>query len=85
MFLWRVGQKGCEFRVSIEHTNTLDDIPVIKFVLLARNCNFLPDKLGKPIRELFIDDAIQFLCTRKREAKVFNNLGRESLMIYWVR
>lgn len=75
MFFRGVGQKWCKFRVTIEHANALNDIPVIKFILLTRNCNFLPGKPRKSIWELFVDDAVEFLCTRKRKAEVFDNLG----------
>jgi len=53
MFLWGVGQKLCKLWIPIECTDTLDDIPVVEFVLLACNCNLLPDKLREPVWEFF--------------------------------
>jgi len=65
VFLWGVGQKLRKLGVPIECADTLDDIPVVEFILLARNCNFLPDELRQPVREFFINDAVEFLCARK--------------------
>lgn len=62
MFLWGMGQKWCKLWVAIEHTNTLDNIPVVKFILLTCDRNFLPNKLRKPIWELLVNDAVEFLC-----------------------
>ena len=58
VFLWGVGQERCKLRVAVENTDTLDDIPIIKFVLLTGNRNFLPGKLRKSTRELFVNDAV---------------------------
>ena len=74
MFFWGVGQKWHELWVSIQHADTLDYIPVVKFVLLASDRNFLPNKLRKPIWELFIDDVVEFIGTREGQTKVFDNL-----------
>ena len=65
VFLGGVGQKLCKLRIHIECTDTLDDIPVVEFVLLTCNCNFLPDKLRKPVRGFFVNDAVEFLCAQK--------------------
>ena len=65
MFLWGVGQKLCELWISIECMGTLDDIPVVEFVLLACNCNFLTDELREPVRKFFVNDAVEFLRARK--------------------
>ena len=63
MFLWRVGQKLREIWIPIEHADTLDDIPMVELIFLTRDCDFFPDKLGKPIWKLFVNNAVEFLCT----------------------
>jgi hypothetical protein len=62
-FLWGVGQKLRKLWVAIEDTDTLDDIPVVKFIILTCNLDFLPYKPRKPIWEFLIDDLIGFLRT----------------------
>jgi len=56
-----MGQERRKLRVAIEHAYTLDGIPVVKFVLLTRDRDLLPYKLGKPIREFFVDNLVEFL------------------------
>lgn len=65
MFLRGMGQKLRQLRISVEHADTLDDIPVVEFVLLTSDRDFLTDKLREPIREPFVDDAVQLLRARK--------------------
>ena len=60
-FFWGMNQKGCKLSVSIEHTGTLDNVPVVKLVLLSRDHNFLSDKLRKAVWELSINYPVEFL------------------------
>jgi len=63
MSLWCVDQKFCKFRVSIEGTNTLDDVAMIKFVSLTSECKLLSNKLWKSIWKLFVNDLVEFIGT----------------------
>ena len=63
MFLWCMEQKFCEFWVSVEDTNALDYVTVIKFGSLASERDLLSNKLGEPIRKLLVDDLIEFVGT----------------------
>lgn len=64
-----VYQKICKFRVSIEGTNTLDDVTMVKFVSLTGECKLLSNKLRKSIWKLFVDDLVEFIGTRKRQTE----------------
>lgn len=64
-FLWGMGQKWRKLWVSVEHTYTLDDILVVKFVFLTCNRDLLPHKLRESIWEFFVDDLVEFLQARE--------------------
>ena len=61
MFLRFVGKKLSKLWVSIEGTNTLNYIAMVKFVGLASKCKLLPNKFWKSIRELPIDDPVELV------------------------
>ena len=60
MLLWGMGQKWRKLWMSIEHTDTLDDVSVVKLKFLSRNLNLLPNKLRKSVWELFVDYLVEF-------------------------
>jgi len=66
MSLRCMDQKFRKFRVSIEGTNTLDDVAMIKFISLTSECELLSNKLWKSIWKFFVNDLVEFVGTRKR-------------------
>ena len=65
MFLWCVNQKLCKFWVSIQDTDTLCYIAMVKFVGLAGECNLFSVKFRESIWQFFVDDCIEIIGTRK--------------------
>ena len=60
MLLWGMSQKWCKLWIAIEHTDTLDDVSVVKLEFLSCNLNLLPNELREPIWELFVNYLVEF-------------------------
>ena len=61
-----MGEKFSKLRVSIEGSNALNYITMIKFIGLAGKRKLLLNKLRKSIRELPVNDPIELIGVRER-------------------
>ena len=61
MFLWCIGQKFHKFRVSIEDTDALEYVAMVKLVNMAAKCELLSNKFWKSIWKLLVDDPVKFI------------------------
>jgi len=52
-----------KLRISVEDTDALNDVTMIKFISLTSNRNLISNKRRKSIWKLFVNDLVEFFST----------------------
>lgn len=63
VFFGGINQTLCKFWITVEDSDTLEDIAAIKFKLMSFKVNFLSKELWKSVWEFLVNNLVKFICT----------------------